>query len=347
MTIHVQDGAADADRQPGQGGGGRHPRRARSRPWRRAALAVACVLPAWWSAPAAAQATCSTENEVRLVRGTSSSGSVEVCDGERWGSVCDDGWNNAGAGVLCRQLGYPEGGTATDESTFGLISPAHYWSRRISCTGAEAALHLCTVELQESQTSCHFSERAGVNCTVPKLVSNLDQEGDDSTSGIRPRAQAFTTGPSPGGYELDRVEVNSEDAEGDEFTVSVCAVDSSNHPTDTCTDLAAPGSFAAGTLGLRGAGGHRAGRRHDLRRRRGGGGRRGGPGLDDLRRRGRRRGGGMEHRGRGPLPGRQRQLANLHQQRGAAHRRLGRGRAEPAGHRHGDDLRQGPRRGRR
>ena len=44
---------------------------------------------------------------LRLVDGRSSNeGRVEICINGVWGSVCDDGWNNNDARVVCRQLGY-------------------------------------------------------------------------------------------------------------------------------------------------------------------------------------------------------------------------------------------------
>ena len=81
------------------------------------------------------------------------------------------------------------------------------------------------------------------------LVSNTSQP-PATTVDMRSNAfaQAFTTGTHSAGYPLSSVEIVSQDAESDEFTVAVYTVDDDGHPATLHAPLTAPDSFAAGTL---------------------------------------------------------------------------------------------------
>ncbi len=61
---------------------------------------VSCVM---------AIATC-TQGDIRLAGGNSSSGRVEICHNNVWGTVCDDFWDNVDAQVACTQLGFSSQG---------------------------------------------------------------------------------------------------------------------------------------------------------------------------------------------------------------------------------------------
>ena len=102
---------------------------------------------------------------VRLVGGSShNEGRVEVYYSYRWGTVCDDGWDDTDAGVVCRQLGFGSSGTAIGSASFGQGSGPILLDS-VSCNGSELILAQC-VHLGISVTrSCSHAEDAGVRCS--------------------------------------------------------------------------------------------------------------------------------------------------------------------------------------
>ncbi len=109
-------------------------------------------------------------------------GRVEVCSGGVWGTVCDDGWRNVDARVVCGQLGYASAGNYSDIAylyqqhnsmdTTGAIarSEAFYGQGsgdilldNVGCAGNETRLIDCRNN-GIGVHNCRHSEDAGVTC---------------------------------------------------------------------------------------------------------------------------------------------------------------------------------------
>ena len=101
---------------------------------------------------------------IRLVGGNSyNEGRVEVYYYFRWGTVCDDGWDDTDAGVVCRQLGFGSSGTAINSDNFGQ-GLGYIWLANVACTGSESTLIRCG-HPGVGITNCYRYEQAGVKCS--------------------------------------------------------------------------------------------------------------------------------------------------------------------------------------
>ena len=100
---------------------------------------------------------------VRLVGGTwDSQGRVEVNYNDEWGTVCDDGWNDHDAKVVCRSLGYTHGVAMTDNE-YG-PGTGTIWLSRVQCNGDEWFLDECRAN-ELGDNDCEHWEDAGVICS--------------------------------------------------------------------------------------------------------------------------------------------------------------------------------------
>ena len=50
------------------------------------------------------------QGDIRLQGGTATSGRVEICNNNIWGTVCDDSWGDEDARIACSQLGLATSG---------------------------------------------------------------------------------------------------------------------------------------------------------------------------------------------------------------------------------------------
>ena len=102
--------------------------------------------------------------KLRLVGGNSyNEGRVEVNYNGKWGTVCDNGWDDTDAGVVCRQLGFGSSGTAVGAAGFGQGS-GPVWLGGVVCLGNESNIISCGRLSVNLTKRCSHSKDAGVNC---------------------------------------------------------------------------------------------------------------------------------------------------------------------------------------
>ena len=79
-----------------------------------------------------------------------------------WGTICDDGWDNIDATVVCRELGYVYG-NATKNTRYGL-STGPVWLRQVACLGNESRLSHCMHTGAGNVGNCSHAQDVGVQC---------------------------------------------------------------------------------------------------------------------------------------------------------------------------------------
>ncbi|XP_023675980.1 neurotrypsin isoform X1 [Paramormyrops kingsleyae] len=122
---------------------------------------------------------------IRLVGGRSrKEGRVEVLVDGQWGVVCEDGWNDRTAQVICRQLGFGGVSKARPGEYFREESRAVRWGR-VRCSGREAALGDCPVR-GHGVLDCK-SGGPGVTCDHTPGTEDVGAEEGRQSCGMRPQ----------------------------------------------------------------------------------------------------------------------------------------------------------------
>lgn len=116
--------------------------------------------------------TACVNGTVRLIQQNISSveGPVQVCLGNTWGTICDDGWGQADAAVVCRQIGYPSAGAiAVKTGFFSLSYEGNVVLSGVGCEGTEDNLFQCSFTEQPFECPSG-SGSVGVVCTTGKSL---------------------------------------------------------------------------------------------------------------------------------------------------------------------------------
>ncbi|CAH1251216.1 DMBT1 [Branchiostoma lanceolatum] len=109
------------------------------------------------------QLVCTGSVSVRLSGSRSPlQGRVEVKPGGlEWGTICDDGFDDRDAQVVCRQLGL-HSGVAMAGGDFG-EGTGNIWLRNLNCFGNESSLEGCQIEDSDNRDCAHRHD-VGVVC---------------------------------------------------------------------------------------------------------------------------------------------------------------------------------------
>ncbi|XP_045183820.2 scavenger receptor cysteine-rich domain superfamily protein-like [Mercenaria mercenaria] len=142
--------------------------------------------------------------KVRLADGdTPQSGRVEVYFKGQWSSICDTGFDNTDARVICNMLGYKDTGIAKafTGAHFGLGS-GDIIMTSLDCKGTETDIKSCSPNWGHS--TCNHRKDAGVNCdSTPIRLEN----GPTNSSGRVEIYHGGHWGTICGNYEFDQPDV--------------------------------------------------------------------------------------------------------------------------------------------
>lgn len=121
------------------------------------------------------------EGAVRLLGSSSRfEGRVEVYYQDRWGTICDHGWTNNDADVVCRQLGYGKAKTAIGNAyRYYGYATSPYVLEDMRCDGFEDNILDC-VPYDDTPEGCDVYDVAGAVC----YGSNSDGLSPEAIAGI-------------------------------------------------------------------------------------------------------------------------------------------------------------------
>jgi len=114
--------------------------------------------------------TAAGAHEVRLVgSGSPREGRVEVYHNGSWGTVCDTGFSDAAARVVCHMLGHQHAG----QFIYNVYGPGsgRVWLDRVRCSGSETSIADCGHSGWGRVPSCDHDRDVSVSCVTVRLIA--------------------------------------------------------------------------------------------------------------------------------------------------------------------------------
>eukprot|EP00040_Diaphanoeca_grandis_P034351 m.212758 g.212758 ORF g.212758 m.212758 type:complete len:2119 (-) comp33134_c2_seq2:132-6488(-) len=168
---------------------------------------------------------------LRLVNGSRAAGRLEAFVNGRYGTVCDDHWDDSDAKVVCRQLGLTGGRAVKDGGRmFGVGKPNQdIVLDDVHCVGAEQSLLGCAVTIDTH--NCEHSEDAAVICD--------DENPPPTPPPTKPGPPACVLSNNQGHLQLVGDKADEGEGQLQMTIVSGCDADGSNIRTQEskiCSD---------------------------------------------------------------------------------------------------------------
>ena len=93
---------------------------------------------------------------------------MEIFHSGKWGTICDDNWDNNDATVVCRQLGYNYSIRVLGRSQVPR-GTGQIWLDKVDCLGSELSLDSCS-HSGWGNRNCGHSKDAGVVCSFTGTI---------------------------------------------------------------------------------------------------------------------------------------------------------------------------------
>ncbi|XP_063415706.1 low-density lipoprotein receptor-related protein 4-like [Mytilus trossulus] len=112
--------------------------------------------------------------------GQHNEGLVEVYVNGVWGTICDDGWTNTDAGVICSMMGFSsQNAIAYGNATYGSDTDVPIYLDEVTCHGGETHIAQCSLPQGWALHDCDHNEDAGVKCQYdPNTLNNFILSAD-------------------------------------------------------------------------------------------------------------------------------------------------------------------------
>jgi len=118
-------------------------------------------------------------------------GRLEVFHGTQWGTVCDDGFTDATARVVCHSLGFGHVGRKVEINLYG-TGNGLIWFDNVTCNGTEQHIGKCSHSDWRSHRCTHHDDVA-VSCTNDTSAANVN-DPTTSVTGVRLTGGSNSTG---------------------------------------------------------------------------------------------------------------------------------------------------------